>query len=336
MAFLLSRGCWGEEHSINSQWMPFLDKARKLAAITRAKTTTAKYLYNFKRFKTWCDRLEVTNAFPASAEVVGFFLTKVAEEAKSHSALLGQVSAIKWAHKLCGYNDPTLTGIPAAIIEGAKRSILRQTVAKLPITVDMLEKIVTNCCSSECSLRDWRFGTMAVLAFAGFFRIAELRVLKFSDLVINKDYILAKLPRSKTDVYGKGEEVLVSKSLSEGKIPIVSIVQKYAEISGHQLNSTAFMFRNLSPDGKCFSSGNKPIIYSRARHELQCYFKFLGWDFKNFGWHSFRRGGATCAAQGGVEIRLVQRHGRWKTVKSMNKYVIPSIKEKIEVTRRMI
>ena len=40
-----------------------------------------------------------------------------------------------------------------------------------------------------------------------------------------------------------------------------------------------------------------------------------------YGNHSFRSGGATTAANSGVDERVFQRHGRWKSVSAKDGYV---------------
>ena len=46
------------------------------------------------------------------------------------------------------------------------------------------------------------------------------------------------------------------------------------------------------------------------QNELHHFFTALGWDSTGYGWHSFRKGGATAATKGGATPRLVMDHGR--------------------------
>ena len=39
----------------------------------------------------------------------------------------------------------------------------------------------------------------------------------------------------------------------------------------------------------------------------------MGLDLKSFSWHSFRSGGASAAANGGISDRMFKRHGRWRS-----------------------
>ena len=48
---------------------------------------------------------------------------------------------------------------------------------------------------------------------------------------------------------------------------------------------------------------------------------------KSKGLHSLRSGGATAAAEAGVEDRLLGNHGRWKSEKTYDSYVKESINQ---------
>jgi hypothetical protein len=49
--------------------------------------------------------------------------------------------------------------------------------------------------------------------------------------------------------------------------------------------------------------------------------------------HSLRAGGATKAANSGINDRLIQRHERWKSVSSKNMYIDDSTINKLEVSK---
>ena len=49
--------------------------------------------------------------------------------------------------------------------------------------------------------------------------------------------------------------------------------------------------------------------------------------------HSLRAGGATAAANLGVNDRLFKKHGRWKSEKVKNGYIHENIEAKLIVTK---
>ena len=63
--------------------------------------------------------------------------------------------------------------------------------------------------------------------------------------------------------------------------------------------------------------------------------KNIGVDPFKFGLHSLRSGGATSAANNGINDRIFQRHGRWKSVAAKNMYVDDSIEQRLAVSKRL-
>ena len=70
---------------------------------------------------------------------------------------------------------------------------------------------------------------------------------------------------------------------------------------------------------------NKPISYSTARADALELVSRVGLDPKEFGLHSARSGGATCAANNGVPDRLFKRHGRWLSDRAKDSYIKDSL-----------
>ena len=56
------------------------------------------------------------------------------------------------------------------------------------------------------------------------------------------------------------------------------------------------------------------LSYTTVRDMLKEMFMGIGADYRSFGIHSLRSGGATAAAAAGVQDKLFKQHGRWKTV----------------------
>ena len=100
-----------------------------------------------------------------------------------------------------------------------------------------------------------------------------------------------------------------------------------------------FLFRGVKwlKSNSTFSlrEKNKPISYSTARTNMLDMFKDLGLDPKNFGLHSARSGGATSAANAGVQERLFKRHGRWKSTSAKDCYVKDNLERLLSVSQKL-
>ena len=64
-------------------------------------------------------------------------------------------------------------------------------------------------------------------------------------------------------------------------------------------------------------------------------FSQLGFASRLFGLHSLRSGGATAAANAGVNDRLFKRHGRWRTDKAKGGYVKDNLDVLLSVSKSL-
>ena len=63
--------------------------------------------------------------------------------------------------------------------------------------------------------------------------------------------------------------------------------------------------------------------------------KGIGLNPEEFGLHSLRSGGATAAANGGIEDRLFKRHGRWRSESAKDGYVKDDLDKRMEVSQSL-
>ena len=77
------------------------------------------------------------------------------------------------------------------------------------------------------------------------------------------------------------------------------------------------------------------ISYSRLRELMLDKIAKLGFDPALFGMHSLWTGGATAAANAGVQDRLVKRHGCWKSEASKDGHVKDSVQRWLEVSKSL-
>ena len=63
----------------------------------------------------------------------------------------------------------------------------------------------------------------------------------------------------------------------------------------------------------------------------------IGLDAARFCLHSLRSGGVSAALRSpGVPVRLVQRHGGWRRLDSMEGYVDETLDNLLQVSRRLV
>ena len=105
-----------------------------------------------------------------------------------------------------------------------------------------------------------------------------------------------------------------------------------------ELESThkGFVFRGVTPTKtgeRLRKTGG--LSYTRLRELLLSKISQLGYDPTLFSMHSLRAGGATAAANAGVEDRLFKRHGCWKTETAKDGYVKDSVERRLEVSKQL-
>ena len=78
------------------------------------------------------------------------------------------------------------------------------------------------------------------------------------------------------------------------------------------------------------------MTYSSARERLKDMLEKIGLDASKFCLHSLRSGGASAALRTeGIPIRLVQRHGGWRRIESLEGYIEESLDNLLCVSRRL-
>ena len=97
------------------------------------------------------------------------------------------------------------------------------------------------------------------------------------------------------------------------------------------------IFRGIenTKNGQKLRKINKPLSYTTVRGHVLDLLVNIGLDPTKFALHSLRSGGASAAANLGVNGRLFKKHGRWKSDKVKDSYVHEDIESKLSVSRNL-
>lgn len=334
---ILTKGFWEETDKLRSDFLiNLMEEAKSLALKSKSNNTVKKYASYFSRWKAWASQHLEGNFLPGSGIGVGLYLTYVGKVSKSHSALNAHLYSIKWAHDLCGLPDPTSHPFPKIVMEAVKRQIGKKVTQKTPIDAEILKKLCARYGGGAASLKDLRFLSMALLAYAGFLRFSELRSIRLKDVKFEKDFFYLKIDSSKTDVYKKGAELVIA-SVDTNACPMYLLIRYLKMTKLLNSGSNCFIFRTLinTKEGFILNPKDIPISYSKAREDLRFYMKEFIEDHGNYGWHSFRHGGATAAANAGVPDRLFKIHGRWASEVAKDNYVHEDLSARLSVSKAL-
>ena len=302
--------------------------------LSRASNTVKKYDSEWLKWNNWTTQNNIP-ALPSDDKHIALYLIYLLQIGKSSHSVQGALFAVKWKHETSGYPDPTAS-LCRNMLQCSLRIAKPQRRPKEPITVDMLTRAFTLINGYEANLSKFRTFCILLLSFVGFLRFSEVINLTLGDIDFYDSHMSLFLEKSKTDVYRDGHRVVISKLNS--KICPVQVLNSYIE-KGGITGTEQFLFRGVQwlPSKSSYSlrEKNKPISYSTARSDMLDMWRDLGLDPNNFGLHSARSGGATCAANNGVRDRLFKRHGRWKSTSAKDSYVKDNLESLLTVSQNL-
>ena len=117
----------------------------------------------------------------------------------------------------------------------------------------------------------------------------------------------------------------------------IKLFRRYIETAKVKESEEKFIFRQIcrSKQGFKLKDLDKPISYTTVRDILLTNLKNIGLDKTQFDLHSLRSGGATAAANFGINDRLFQKHGRWRSEKVKNGYVHENLRALLSVSKNL-
>ena len=298
---------------------------------SRADSTTKKYLGAFQRWKTWAEARQGVPSFPVHELHLVLYMQHLSESTESKAAVEEAVHALSWLHGLAGLRPFSGSPLVKATLEGLRRILAKPKVRKEPVTADMLKAMV-EAAGPAPSLTEVRLLAVCLVAYAGFMRCDELLKLRGSDVTFNAEGMVVNIESSKTDQYREGASLVIART---GQVTCpVAMMECYCRMGEVDHTSQAKLFRGIvsTKSGERLRKDGG-LSYTRLRELLLEKVAQLGFDPALFGMHSLRAGGATAAANAGVEDRLFKRHGRWKSESAKDGYVKDSLERRLKVSK---
>ena len=148
-----------------------------------AETSLQKYRSAWSKWVDWCKQYDEVQHCPADPFFICIYFNDLILDKAPIGAITAALCGIRWGHIKAGFSSPTDTPLVKLAFKGAKR--LAQSTPgsnrKEPFTIVILQELVERYGDST-NLMDLRFLLIAILGFAGFFRISELLGLKIKNL----------------------------------------------------------------------------------------------------------------------------------------------------------
>jgi len=274
--------------------------------------TRRGYLADLQDFEDWCAAAEV-EALPASPETVALYVTDRARAGLRPSSLQRRLAAISVAHQMAKLETPTRSSLVRTAMQGIRRhhgTAPRQAQA---IRLDTLRRLLVGL--PEESAAATRDRAVLLLGFAGGFRRSELAALQVADLEETEAGLRVRVRASKTDPEAAGAEVGIPRGRHPETCPVRAVL-RWVHVAG--LTAGPLFCRVDRWDRVHASTGLTPeaiaLILKRALERA-------GLPVREFAGHSLRAGFATEAAAQGASERAIMRHGRWRSVTTVRRYI---------------
>ena len=311
---------------------PLVSHDQETVLASKAEGTIRTYLAGFKRWKLWASSNSLRH-MPANSFHVAAYLQCLIFEANSPSPVLNAVYSIDWAQQLAGLPKVSDHPIVSSLVSASQRILGKPKAKKEPITSEMLKALVTSKISDKSpSLSDLRTVALCLLGYAGFFRFSELCSIRACDIKFFPTYASIFLESSKTDQFRDGAWVAIARS-NQDTCPVKALEQ-YIAAAKIDLGEDLPLFRALSSSRSTSKVRRQGLSYSRAREIVKDAFKDIT-DVSCISLHSLRAGGATAAANAGINDRLFKRHGRWLSENAKDGYVKDNFQSLLSVSKSL-
>jgi len=240
---------------------------------SRANSTVQKYLRTYRRWKVWATDHGL-DPIPAKPYQFVLHLQHLGEESHSKAAVEEACNAVSWIHATAGLASIVAHPFVRATLEGLQRTLAKPVTKKEPITVDMLEAIISDAERSG-RLTDLRLATVCLLGFSGFLRFDELINLRPCDFDIQTSMMSVKIVWSKTDQLRQGDSVVIART-GTSTCP-VAMLECYLTKSATPLDDERFLFCPI----QCTMNGE--VLRSSGRISYSCLGELFKKKLKSLG-----------------------------------------------------
>lgn len=297
-----------------------------------APATWRTYNSHLKTYMEFCDQAGI-KLVPISDRDLACFAAFLANKL-SYNSCKQYLNIVKLLHEEAGFPNPLCNNwLLNTVCKGMKRTLGAQCTPKLPITLDVMNKLFKLIDLSD--QKELCFWCACVIAFFSFLRKSNLfpgkdsqgHFLTRGDAQFTFEGVVLHVKSSKT-IQFKNRVVQIPLA----RAPNTVLCPAQATLLVHKLTSgvlTDPLFRYMSKAGQVCT-----LTYSQFLGLLKNKLCALGFNPNHYAGHSFRRGGATLALSSHIPSELVRLHGDWAS-EAYLKYFDPSVKTKFTLAQAM-
>jgi len=275
------------------------ESAARYAAAAVSENTSRAYRADWTHFSAFCAAAGI-EPMPASAEVIGAYITSLADAGAAAATIDRRLSTIRAAHRAAGHEPPSSEAL-RLLRRGIRRTIGTAQQQAAALGVEDVRRIVATL-PADCIDDAARDRAVILVGFAAALRRSEVAALQLDDVRFETAGMVITLRRSKTDQEGAGRTVAVPYARRAEVCAVRALL--------------AWIDRAGITSGSLFGIGEKTVcrIVQRAADRA-------GIDAARVSGHSLRAGFATAAAAAGVHERDIQRQTGHKSTNVLRRYI---------------
>lgn len=269
-----------------------------------AKNTIRAYRSDFIQYQNWCLQNN-QEPIPATAETMATYVDYLSDNNRS-ATIRRRINSLGTVLKLSKNHDPTKQPEVILALKRMHRKIGRAQEQATPLTKTLLNKLLNNCDNSTMGIRNQ---VLLRLGYETMRRRSELCTFRFEDIDCALNGIpIIKLNFSKTDQYGMGKVLPISKEL-------LNLLKKWKGLVGTE----GYILRSINKHGHIGDNLN-PASISTILKTLQGGLK-TGSSQQPLSGHSFRVGAALDLLAQGEPLERIMLRGGWQTDSTAIKYL---------------
>ena len=253
------------------------------------------------------------SGLPTKPLILTWYIQFLNRKLKAVGSILGYLSGVKKLHNMLGLQTTSFSSLIVTLtLQGIRRTSTHMTRQALPMTPEILLKIqaVMDFRKEE----DMLFWGICITAFFLLFRKSNLipvgkwdfdpnKQITREDLRVELDRIIVGIRWSKTHQFSR--ELLTFPLPRIQGSPLCPYTAVVSILNSIKAEGKAHLFQRS--DGSSY-------MYRTFQERLHVVLADLGVEnSKDFGSHSFRRGGCTFAFLSGVPCEVIRILGSWKS-----------------------
>ena len=270
-----------------------------------SNNTIRAYRADFTHYQGWCAK-QGTPPLPPNGPHLANYVDSMAGDL-SLATIQRRIASLGSLFRLMELDDPTKGADCAIAVKRARRQYGAPQKQATPLTIDLLKALQATCDPSLVGQRD---RLLLQLGYETLRRRSEIVRFRFDDVLVTPlgTHRLI-LRRSKTDQFGQGKQLPISKLLAS------LITNWQRRVSG----ASNYLLPKISGAG---AIGTAHIAPNQVNQILQARQRQAGLALERpLSGHSFRVGGALDLLKRGVSMEKIMLRGGWKSESSALRYL---------------